>query len=77
MAEAVEEEVKSQGLNQTLKDLFGGAVGGVAQVLIGMNFSLRLCVPFSTGDWWMQKRDNFSRPVDNGLWNLLKLSIIY
>jgi len=34
MAEALEEA--NQGLNQTLKDLFAGAVGGVAQVLIGM-----------------------------------------
>lgn len=34
MAEAVEEA--NQGLTRTLKDLFGGAVGGVAQVLIGM-----------------------------------------
>ena len=34
MAEAIEEE--NQGIKRTLKDLFGGAVGGVAQVLIGM-----------------------------------------
>ena len=33
MAEAIEEA--NQGLTRTLKDLFGGAVGGVAQVLIG------------------------------------------
>jgi hypothetical protein len=35
MAEALEEA--NQGLTRTLKDLFSGAVGGVAQVLIGMN----------------------------------------
>ena len=33
MAEAIEEA--NQGVTRTLKDLFGGAVGGVAQVLIG------------------------------------------
>jgi len=33
---AVEEEIANQGLTSTLKDLFSGAVGGVAQVLIGM-----------------------------------------
>lgn len=33
MAEAIEEA--NQGVKRTLKDLFGGAVGGVAQVLIG------------------------------------------
>lgn len=33
MAETLEEV--NQGLNHTLKDLFAGAVGGVAQVLIG------------------------------------------
>lgn len=39
MAEAIEEA--DQGAGRVLKDLFGGAVGGVAQVLIGM-FSFRL-----------------------------------
>lgn len=41
MAEAVEEAVgqPDQGLSNTLKDLFAGAVGGVAQVLIGMSES--------------------------------------
>lgn len=33
MAEAIEEA--DQGAGRVLKDLFGGAVGGVAQVLIG------------------------------------------
>lgn len=33
MAEALEEA--NVGLSRTLKDLFAGAVGGVAQVLIG------------------------------------------
>ena len=42
MAEAIEEA--NQGLTRTLKDLFGGAVGGVAQVLIGM-LTQSLCVP--------------------------------
>ena len=41
MAEAIEEA--NQGLTRTLKDLFGGAVGGVAQVLIGM-LTQSLCV---------------------------------
>ncbi len=36
MAEALEEA--GSGLTATLKDLFSGAVGGVAQVLIGMIF---------------------------------------
>ena len=39
MAEAIEEE--NQGVKRTLKDLFGGAVGGVTQVLIGMFFYMR------------------------------------
>jgi hypothetical protein len=34
MGEALEEA--NQGLTRTLKDLFAGAAGGVAQVLIGM-----------------------------------------
>lgn len=38
MAEAIE-EADQGGVNQTLKDLFSGAVGGVAQVLIGMNIT--------------------------------------
>lgn len=41
MAEALEEA--NQGLTRTLKDLFAGAVGGVAQVLIGMSHMLALC----------------------------------
>ena len=40
MAEAIEEA--NQGVKRTLKDLFGGAVGGVAQVLIGMSLSYSL-----------------------------------
>ncbi|TKA22349.1 hypothetical protein B0A50_08168 [Salinomyces thailandicus] len=42
MAEAVEEAVgqPDQGLSNTLKDLFAGAVGGVAQVLIGQPFDI-------------------------------------
>lgn len=32
---ASEMEVEGQGLKQTAKDLFAGAAGGVAQVLIG------------------------------------------
>jgi len=35
MAEAIE-EFEQGGINRTVKDLFSGAVGGVAQVLIGM-----------------------------------------
>lgn len=38
MAEALEEV--NQGLSHTLKDLFAGAVGGVAQVLIGQPFDI-------------------------------------
>ena len=37
MADALEEA--SGGLPATVKDLFSGAVGGVAQVLIGTNIS--------------------------------------
>lgn len=40
MAEALEEV--NQGLSHTLKDLFAGAVGGVAQVLIGKQSEVRL-----------------------------------
>lgn len=38
--ESVEKEVElpEHGLKRTLKDLFAGAVGGVAQVLLGMCF---------------------------------------
>lgn len=36
MAEALEEADHGAGASRTLKDLFAGAVGGVAQVLIGM-----------------------------------------
>ena len=41
MAEAVEEVVGQEklGVSNTLKDLFSGAVGGVAQVLIGTSSS--------------------------------------
>ena len=35
MAEAVEADI-DQGLARTAKDLFAGAAGGVAQVLLGM-----------------------------------------
>ncbi|KAK1056950.1 carrier protein ymc1 [Friedmanniomyces endolithicus] len=38
MAEALEEA--NSGLSRTLKDLFAGAVGGVAQVLIGQPFDI-------------------------------------
>lgn len=30
-------EVETGGIGRTLKDLFAGAVGGVAQVLLGMS----------------------------------------
>lgn len=36
MAEAIEEADHGASASRTLKDLFAGAVGGVAQVLIGM-----------------------------------------
>ena len=36
MAEAAEAEI-DQGLARTFKDLFAGAAGGVAQVLLGMS----------------------------------------
>ena len=44
MAEALEEanEQAQGGLKATLKDLFSGAVGGVAQVLIGMTLIIHL-----------------------------------
>lgn len=35
MADAAE-ELEAQGFQRTLKDLFAGAAGGIAQVLIGM-----------------------------------------
>lgn len=34
-AEEVEREVEAGGAKQTAKDLFAGAMGGVAQVLLG------------------------------------------
>lgn len=37
-----EQDAEGQGFKRTLKDLFAGAVGGVAQVLLG-----RFDVPFS------------------------------
>lgn len=39
MADAVEAELMDQGSGRVVKDLFAGAVGGVAQVLIGMFFT--------------------------------------
>jgi solute carrier family 25 carnitine/acylcarnitine transporter 20/29 len=33
-------ELTEHGLQRTLKDLFSGAVGGVAQVLLGMYLSI-------------------------------------
>ena len=42
MAEALEEAKQEVGsFSRTLKDLFAGAVGGVAQVLIGMSQKIR------------------------------------
>ena len=38
MAQALEEA--NVGLNETFKDLFSGAVGGIAQVLIGQPFDI-------------------------------------
>jgi len=32
---AAEKELEGHGLTRTLKDLFAGAVGGIAQVLLG------------------------------------------
>lgn len=45
-ASDVEEHSKGGGALQTAKDLFAGAAGGVAQVLIGEFIS-----PFSVGSW--------------------------
>ncbi|KAF2272447.1 mitochondrial carrier [Westerdykella ornata] len=39
-AEEVEVRDEAQGLKRTLKDLFAGAVGGVAQVLLGQPFDI-------------------------------------
>lgn len=36
MAEAIEEADHGAGPSRTLKDLFSGAMGGIAQVLIGI-----------------------------------------
>lgn len=41
MAEAIEEADHGAGASRTLKDLFAGAVGGVAQVLIGARLPLK------------------------------------
>ena len=41
MAEAAEIEVE-QGLGRTVKDLVSGAAGGIAQVLIGGRFILKI-----------------------------------
>jgi solute carrier family 25 (mitochondrial carnitine/acylcarnitine transporter), member 20/29 len=35
-----EPEVEEQGLTRTLKDLFAGAAGGIAQVLLGQPFDI-------------------------------------
>jgi hypothetical protein len=37
MAAAEEVDTVSQGVVRTLKDLFAGAAGGIAQVLIGLS----------------------------------------
>jgi len=37
---AAAEAIENEGFSQTLKDLFSGAVGGVAQVLIGESLVL-------------------------------------
>ncbi len=37
MAETVSKEIDTGGAKQTLKDLFAGAAGGVAQVLLGQS----------------------------------------
>ncbi|KAL8776951.1 MAG: hypothetical protein Q9213_008067 [Squamulea squamosa] len=37
-AEAMEKEIDTGGAKQTFKDLFAGAAGGVAQVLLGQPF---------------------------------------
>lgn len=42
----VAEELEAQGFKRTLKDLFSGAVGGVAQVLIGESSSSQLSILF-------------------------------
>jgi hypothetical protein len=42
-AEEAEIRNEAQGIKRTLKDLFAGAVGGVAQVLLGM---YRILYPF-------------------------------
>ena len=36
MAEAAEAEIDQGGLARTAKDLFAGAAGGIAQVLLGV-----------------------------------------
>lgn len=46
MAEAVGKEIDTGGAKQTFKELFAGAAGGVAQVLIG---ELVLCLMFGVG----------------------------
>ena len=47
-------EAPDHGLQRTLKDLFAGAVGGVAQVLIGMwRLLLRLDLPSMPLFWYI------------------------
>jgi hypothetical protein len=48
-AEELEIQDEGHGLKRTLKDLFSGAVGGVAQVLIGMFCISYSCVVLETG----------------------------
>ena len=56
------EEIEKEGFNQAFKDLFAGAVGGVAQVLLGEFFvgfffrilefegSVCFCLSFAASD---------------------------
>ena len=45
-------EVEEGGIVRTLKDLFAGAMGGIAQVLLGMELVLSSCP-------WEERRPGF------------------
>jgi len=51
MADVGIEAGDTGGLQRTLKDLFAGAAGGVAQVLLGENDSLLLAFHFTLGQF--------------------------
>lgn len=61
-------EIEQGGAVRMLKDLFAGAAGGIAQVLIGMGFLFSTCVLPSFLSWAMGCCQSTSRAL------LLRLS---